>query len=425
MMNDMRSLLLVSAFLTATGFAQDRGQSPSAEARTAPAPLPSSACAQQWIKQLGSDNYRERLEAENKLREMGEKARQPLQAAAEADRDGEAQWRAKRLLRQLQGAEREPQPGLTERRRGDREPEVQPREDGELRFDSNRVDDIRAEFDRLFRRMEEQHGLDVPRHRFFDDSFFRDLKSQMQQSSSGQSVSVQVTPDGVHVEVTETGADGKPETKVYDAKDMESFHKEHPGVLPQNEGGFALRPFGRIGLGDRMDEMRLDVGAPQRGFDLRMLQPRELPFGRGNRTQQFELQPRESLPGTSNGETAPPPQGARLGVAIKPIPDAVREYLELPEDAGLMVQSVQDDTLAAALELRADDIVLRINGADVATPADVQKALSAIQKGNNVKVEYLRRGQRREAETKKQHDVVPERGEVVPGKQKRERESIR
>src|SRR5690606_17512801 len=100
-----------------------------------------------------------------------------------------------------------------------------------------------------------------------------------------------------------------------------------------------------------------------------------------------------------------PATGRRLGVAIRPIPDALRDYLELEQGQGLMVDSVQDDTLAVALQLRAGDIVLSINGASIASADDVQKALGAIEKGAKVTVEFIRRGDRRKAETSKLHDA--------------------
>jgi len=400
---------------------------------------------QHWIKHLGSDSYRDRLEAEDQLRQLGENAREALSAAAKDGRDGEVQWRAKRLLRQLENPEQAPgvterdgavgqEPGLTERRSGGRSPATgsdrgEPSVPGVVG-----IEDMRAEFERLFRHMEQQHGLDVPRHRFSDDTFFKDLKSQLHPERAGKSMSVQVTPEGVRVEVTEPGSDGKPETKVYEAKDMESFHREHPGVLQQDGGGLGLRGsvgrggFGRADVGELLDEMRSEMGAPQRDFEWQMLKPQVVPFDQVFRPQQRGLVPR------GGDMTAPlPATGRRLGVAIRPIPDALRDYLELEQGQGLMVDSVQDDTLAVALQLRAGDIVLSINGASIASADDVQKALGAIEKGAKVTVEFIRRGDRRKAETSKLHDAQEDAQEdardesVAPeaGKQKRVRESIR
>jgi S1-C subfamily serine protease len=70
----------------------------------------------------------------------------------------------------------------------------------------------------------------------------------------------------------------------------------------------------------------------------------------------------------------------------------VRGYLGLGADEGLMVESVQADTLAAALELQPNDIVVRIGGETIGSPEDVQQALSAIDAGQQVEVEFVRAG---------------------------------
>lgn len=443
-MMNMRTLLLVSAILTGTTSAQDPVPTP-------PVGLPAPAGAEHWIQRLGNDSYRVRLEAENKLRELGGKAKKALEAAAKDESDSEVQWRAKRLLRllrQLEKAElqsrkgKDPsreESGLVERRRpGGRGQGPTIERDARGR-DVGGIDDMREQFDRLFRRMEEMHGLDVPRHRFFDDTFFQDLREQMRggrmgfgpigkgqigkgpigKGSVGSSKSVQIGPDGVRVEVTETGEDGKPETKVYDAPDMETFRKKHPGVLQESRGGLGLRMFGG-GIDDIMDEMRVETGAPQRGFEWQLLKPRVIPFDRGFQPERAEgMVPAAPAPAT----------GRRLGILVKPIPQALRDYLEMAPGIGLMVDSIQEDTLAEALRLRSGDIVTKINGSKIGSAEDVGEALGAIKKGDDVEVEFLRRGERREAKTKKQHDAVmdakPVRGLLEPGKKKQKRESIR
>ncbi|MEC9046837.1 MAG: PDZ domain-containing protein [Planctomycetota bacterium] len=383
----MRTILLISALLSSTALAQAPKPTPKAEGQATP------SGASKWVQQLGSDRYRERLEAENELRKLGEAARGELERAAEDDGDSEVQWRAKRLLRQLQRGQTPAAPergGLVERRRGgdaDRAaPEIVERRSGARQ---GRVDDVRREFDRIFQRFEDM-GLDVPSRRFFDDPFFRDLRSQMDGdvaidgSSQSQSMSVQVGPGGVRVEVVEQGEDGKPETKVYEAPDMETFQKNHPGVL--KGGGVGLGLGGR--MQEQMDVLRGRVGGLQRGFDWDIARPRVL-----------------ELPQAGATRDAAPGRGRVLGVVVKAIPDAVRAYLELGE-RGLMIERVQEGSLAAACGLRANDIVLEVGGREVASPADVAVALGGIKKGAKVRVAYLRKGARLVAEADKQHDAA-------------------
>ena len=87
-----------------------------------------------------------------------------------------------------------------------------------------------------------------------------------------------------------------------------------------------------------------------------------------------------------------------------------------------MVESVQGDSLAASLGLRAGDIVLGVNDEKIASAADVRKVLGAIKKGSDVDVSYVRRGERRAASAKKKHDAEADRSVLKP---KKVRESIR
>lgn len=454
-MNAMHTLLLVAAILTSTVVAQDPVPAPSVTTPAVPPAAPKGTApvdAQHWVQRLGSDSYRDRLEAEDKLREMGGNAKAALDTAAKDERDGEVQWRAKRLLRQLEkarlhsgkagvGKARVDQgPGLVERRSTDgsgskgrsRGPTIEQRARADRPREIGGREHMRNEFERLFRDMEKMHGLDVPRDRIFDDTLFKGLNSRMQPGSSGNSKSVQVGPDGVHVEVTATGKDGKPETKVYDAPNMEAFLKLHPGVLQETRGGLGLRSFDRSKLKGLLDEMRVEAKAPQRGFEWQLLKPRVVPFEKGFRPspgqpRSGQRAPRQPGLGQSSRKVAGavPPTGRRLGIQTKAIPESLRAYLEMAPGIGLMVDVIQEGTLAAALRLRSGDIVTKINGSKVGSPDDVQKALGAIKKGADVEVEFIRRGDRREATTKKQHDAQAVRGVLKPSRNKRVRESIR
>ena len=400
----MRTILLTAALFSSTALAQAPKPTPKAEGQLTP------SGAQKWVRQLGSESYRERLQAENKLRQLGESARDELERAAQEGADREVQWRAKRLLRQLGRGEplREPgSDGLMERRRG-RESDQRAPEIVERRTRAGGsgpgVDDVRKEFDRIFKRFEDM-GLDVPSRRFFDAPFFQDLRSQwnggVDVGGASQSMSVQVGPDGVRVEVVEQGKDGQPETKVYEAPDMETFQKNHPGVL--KGGGLGL------GFGEPMENLRGRIGKLERGFDWDIARPRAL---------------RLPQPPPASKPASAPQKGQRLGVTVKPIPSVLREYLGLG-DEGLMVGEVQVDTLAAACGLLADDIVLEIGGRSVASPADVAEALSVIKKGEEVRVVFLRRGRREVAEAMKQHDAATEREVLKPRGQVRDRPEIR
>ncbi|MCU0864871.1 MAG: PDZ domain-containing protein [Planctomycetes bacterium] len=421
-MIDPKTLLLTAAMgLGAISLAQEPapanpapGASPPAAGSQQPAEQPAETAkaktVAQYIAELGSSSYRTRLAAERALREMGKDAVPALkQAVANAD-DPEVQWRARRVLRQV---EQGGGGGLVEREstRGGDEPEVEAAEaappsrgarPGRGRLqpragqDPADADPMRDQFESLFERFERDFGIDIPRARFFEDGFFRDLREQMQGAGGrSQGMSVQIGPDGaVHVEVQERNDKGEVEKKVYDAPDLETFQRQYPGVLQQNGLRMGLSP-----LGGGFDWQ----GSPflQRGF---RFGPGLVPMDPQGAPEHIELEPMQ----TEVSAPVPPPAGRRLGIAIQPeIPAAVRTYLELADGTGLMVESVQDGSLAAALGLQKGDIVTRIGEHAIGSPQDVQDALGPIEKGAEVKVTFVRRGVERTATAAKTEAAAP------------------
>jgi hypothetical protein len=404
-MIELRKILLVAATGLASSLLAQDPTAPKPPATGTEATPPATTAkpdagkeVASLIRQLGSDSYRQRVDAERRLRELGEAALPALRDAAAQKDDAEVQWRARRLVRQLEGSA-----PLASRGRGngnddqpnDRAPELEsaPKVQRRTPVFGGVDDDMRQQFQSLFERLERDFGVDVPRARFFDDSFFRDLQEQMQPGAGvSRGMSVQIGPDGaVHVEVQQQNEKGEPETKVYDAPDMETFQREHPGVLQQN--GLSLSPFlrgGRLFGGDTMPGFRFEMGRPE---------VQVLPFG--------TTPPRDRAQGMEVAPVAPP-AGRRLGIGIRPeIPAELREYLELPEGTGLMVDSVQPDSLASALGLQRGDIVTRIGERTIGSPQDVQEALGAIEVGGDVAVTFVRKGKEQVATAKKAEASEP------------------
>jgi len=404
-MIELRKILLLAATgLASSLLAQDPTASkpPAGGAETNPPANAANPAAgkevSSLIRQLGSDSYRQRVDAERRLRELGEAALPALREASAQKDDAEVQWRARRLVRQLEGAAPLASRGRSDGKDGvnkDRAPELESAPKVQRRFPSfgGVDDDMRQQFQSLLERLERDFGVDVPRARFFDDSFFRDLQEQMQPGvGASRGMSVQIGPDGaVHVEVQQQSDQGETETKVYDAPDMETFQREHPGVLQQN--GLSLSPFfrgGRLFGGDAMPGFRWEMGGP----DVQVL-----PFGATPR--------RDRAPAVEVAPVAPP-AGRRLGIGIRPeIPAELREYLELPEGTGLMVDSVQPDSLASALGLLRGDIVTRIGERTIGSPQDVQDALGPIEVGGDVVVTFVRKGKEQVAKANKSEANAP------------------
>jgi hypothetical protein len=354
--------------------------SPGLKRPSTQAPEAAAKTQEQWIDDLGNESYRVRLEAEKALGGLGKDALPALRKAAEEAKDNEVQWRVRRLIQKAEGGK---SGGLRPRGSGTDEAQEPGGVGGRSPFDSG---DLGGQFEDMFRQMERQFGLDIPRGRFFQDDFFRDLQDQMKAGNGvQQGMSMQIGPDGaVKVEVKEQNEKGEVESKVYEAPDMESFHRQYPGVLQKNGLGGAMQ----FQFGPR--NLRL---APQ------VLRPEPLRRALRAPVQDQDQDPQDLqvMP-----QQVPPPDGKRLGVFVRPeVPADVRDYLELAEGTGLLVESVQDGSLAASLDLQRGDIITKIADTNIGSTEDVQQALGGIEAGKDVVVSFLRKGREKTAKAAK------------------------
>jgi S1-C subfamily serine protease len=95
----------------------------------------------------------------------------------------------------------------------------------------------------------------------------------------------------------------------------------------------------------------------------------------------------------------------------------LREHLELQADTGLMVESVQEGSLAEGLGLQRGDIVVQIESTAIGSSMDVQKVLGGIEAGKQVEVKFLRKGKEMTAKATKTEAVEePKKPEAKKGK---------
>jgi len=349
------------------------------------------ASTQDLIKNLGAESYKVRLDAERQLRALGKDAVPALREAGKSD-DAEVQWRSRRLVRQI---ERGDSGGLQQRDFDNGQPGnrvgtgQQPPRVFRMPQSGFGDPDVQQRFDQLFRDLERDFGVDIPRQHFFHDDFFKDLQQQMDELRKsggngaggngaggngivkGQSMSMQSGPDGVRVEIKSKNEKGAEESKVYEAPDLDAFRQKYPGVLEQHGLGGGLGLFSWDGSKQPLRSLRLQ------------------PFGRGLDTPPDVDQP----PRIADQLQPLPPEGKRLGVVVsQQIPEDQRSELGLEAGVGLLVQEVQDDTLARAMGVQAGDVVVRINGKKIGGTADVQEALAAVEPGHEVQVVVNRDG---------------------------------
>ena len=403
-MIDVRAFVVLALALSVNLPAQESEPAPTPQAPPAIAETKTKG-VEHWIRDLGSDSFQTRLKAEGALRNLGKEALPALKKAADDESDSEVQWRVRRLVRQIEKGANQ---GLLERPKKDAtEPEVTEQDQGQVtprtRFWRQGLpDSVRDQFESLFEHFERDFGLDVPRARFFEDDFFKDLQEQMKAGrGTSQGTVLQIGPDGkVHVEITERNEKGEEERKVYDAPDMQSFQLQYPDVLKKN--GLYL------GFNEWPRTLRGFNGQGWQGFQFEPGQGLR-PFGQLWQGGQDDL----FTPATP----APAPVGKRLGIVVHQIPAELREHLDLAADTGLMVESVQEGSLAESLGLQRGDIVVQIESTPIGSSMDVQKVLGGIEAGKQVEVKFLRKGKEMTAKATKTEAVEePKKLEAKKGK---------
>ena len=74
--------------------------------------------------------------------------------------------------------------------------------------------------------------------------------------------------------------------------------------------------------------------------------------------------------------------GARLGIVAAPV------------EGGVLVLEVEPDSAAARASLRAQDVIVSLDGRRVANAGEIAETLSAIASGRTLEVAFLRQGRR-------------------------------
>jgi len=87
---------------------------------------------------------------------------------------------------------------------------------------------------------------------------------------------------------------------------------------------------------------------------------------------------------------------AYLGVAARPIEPALREHLNLPEGVGLTIAEVEPEGPAKDV-LAPNDVLIRLDGQWLTDPVQLAAIVRLHKPGEEVEVEFLRRGARQQA----------------------------
>jgi len=318
------------------------------------------------VERLGDPDFDARTRAYEELRQAGADARAALKRGSHS-KDPQVRWSARRLLGLLK-------PGPDGRtplvlRFGDAAERQRWWPDVRLPDE----EDLRSSMEELRRRMAEiEQGIGERTRRLREQS--RELlgglledagetKSEMHVvvESDGERTEFRRDAEGrVKVSLTRKAEDGTATTEEFEAESMEALAKEHPEAharVKSPAGGRAWIRRWPEGFEFRAPEIRLEPGIG-------------MPFFRGPEAE---------------GRARPV-----LGVLISEVPAVLRAHLGIPEREGVVVESVEERSLAERIALQRHDVILRINGIPVSSAADVRAAIEAVKEGGEVRVAILR-----------------------------------
>lgn len=82
--------------------------------------------------------------------------------------------------------------------------------------------------------------------------------------------------------------------------------------------------------------------------------------------------------------------GAYLGVHLSELNDDLGSYFGVKADEGVLILEVGEDSPAEDAGLKAGDVIVLLDGAEVGTPGDVREVLSEFDEGDEVEVVIMR-----------------------------------
>ena len=217
-------------------------------------------------------------------------------------------------------------------------------------------------------------------------AFLRAQDSPEPRKEAARAYSLRVTGDG-HVEMTvkENGED-----KTYRADSMDEFTKKYPDLAREYGVGSGMKVWKFHEPGEfakKLEEWRkqfgnFDFGAQDPELKKLLEHPEQL------------LQEHHARKGEAKPEPEQAPTGPRLGVRLAPLSEVLADQLGLDVHAGLMIAEVEAGSPAEKSGLKKYDVLLKVDGKDVAGPESVRTTVREALKKKEFDVEVLRHGKK-------------------------------
>lgn len=218
------------------------------------------------------------------------------------------------------------------------------------------------------------------------------LKPGLRAPKGSSSVQIQILPDGVTVRVQET-VDGKQTVKEYKGASIEELKKKHP-ELAKHLGGVRFR---QQGPGDPFDMDKFWKDWHKDFDDDFMRRLRDDTRREMERMERWLKMWRERDRFDWPQRAGDRPLLGMRGDRPEPVLDA---QLQL-RGRGLVVRSVEKETLADTLGLRVHDVLVELNGTEIRRIDDVARILRQRKEGDPVTAKVIRRGKTVELSTER------------------------
>ena len=86
---------------------------------------------------------------------------------------------------------------------------------------------------------------------------------------------------------------------------------------------------------------------------------------------------------------------AFMGINMEELTDKIRKKFDYPEDIGVLITNIVDDSAADKFGLMKDDIIYSFGGEKVSSPEELAEMVRAKKPGETVKVVFYREGKKK------------------------------
>jgi predicted metalloprotease with PDZ domain len=218
-------------------------------------------------------------------------------------------------------------------------------------------------------------------------AFLRAQDSPEPRKETPHAYSLRVTGDG-HVELTVKEND---EDRTYKADSMDEFAKKYPEVAREYGLGHGGLRHGKMQdpaeFAKKFEEWRKQFG----NFDFGTQDP-ELKKLLEHPEQLF--QEHQARKGETKPEAEQAPSGPRMGVRLAPLSEVLADQLGLDVHAGVLVAEVEAGSPAEKAGLKANDILVQVDGKDTAAVDSIRATVQDALKKKEFDVEVLRHGKK-------------------------------